>query len=357
MSPEALLPALVALALVALGFAAGVRIGRRRRPGRDGGEVSAEAGSPAAPPAAREEAGSPAVPPAGQRAAAPPPGEAPAAETSAGRSAPRPERSPLSLEDRLRRALDEGELELVYEPVLELASRRLVAFEASLRWRIRPEQVLSIDRFGPLAEQMGLAAELDDWALRAAAAQLSAWHEAGFPSLSIALDLSAPSFDDPDLARRAARVVAEHGLPPQAVELEVSERIAMRDPAAATDAFAALERRGLRLAIDDFGSAYSSLLYLRSFPIHTLKIDRSFVRGIVDEPADQEIAASLIRLAHALGVTVVGEGVESDAQISALRRHGCDRAQGYRVSPPASAPAVTRLLQAGPRLPARDSNR
>ena len=357
MSPEAyLLLALVALALAALGFAAGVRIGRRRPAGREtpagapgDGSESVAAPSPAAPAPAPL----PAAPPS-TAAAAP---EAVAPRSGGGRPEPPAARRPLSLEDRLRRAVDHGELELVYEPILELASHRLVAFEASLRWRIRPGHVLSIDRFGPLAEQTGLAAELDDWALVAAAAQLRAWHEAGFPNLSVSLNLSAPSFDDPDLARRAARVVAEHGLPPQAVELEVGERVAMRDPGAAGDAFAALERRGLRLAIDDFGSAYSSLLYLRSFPIHTLKIDRSFVRGIVTEPADQEIAASLIRLAHALGVTVVGEGVESDEQISALRRHGCDRAQGHRVSPPAAAPVATRLLEAGVRLPARDSNR
>jgi len=355
MLTEAFLLAAVALALAALGFAAGVRIGRRRRPGEGGvsGRDEVAGGASEAPArAARGGVPAPSVAPA---AAAPP--SAPAGVGVGGARPGDPGgRSPLSLQDRLRRAVADGELELVYEPILELASNRLVAFEASPRWRIRPEQILPIERFLPLAERMGLATELDDWALAAAAGQLRAWHDAGFPSLSVTLNVSASSFDDPDLARRVARLVAAHRLPAQAIELEVGERVAMRDPAAASGAFAALERRGVRLAIDDFGSAYSSLLYLRSFPIQTLKIDPSFVRGIVDEPADQEIAESLIRLAHALGITVVGEGVETDEQISSLRRHGCDRAQGYRISPPAPAAAATRLLQAGPWTPARDAN-
>jgi EAL domain-containing protein (putative c-di-GMP-specific phosphodiesterase class I) len=127
----------------------------------------------------------------------------------------------------------------------------------------------------------------------------------------------------------------------------------MRDPQSSSAVLAALKALGVRVAIDDFGTAYSSLLYLRTFPIDSLKIDRSFVAGVVDEPADQEIAASLIRLAHALGVKVVGEGVETAAQLEALRHHGCDRAQGYYLSPPTSAAECTRLLERGPWRPAR----
>jgi len=258
----------------------------------------------------------------------------------------------LSLETRLRRALDNEELTLFYQPVLDLASDRLVGFEALMRWRLRPQRYLRPDRFLPLAESIGLVEEFDGWALATAARQLSEWHQAGFPGLYMAVNLSARRFENPDLPKRVQEVITENRLPAAALELEITETVAMRDPVASSEVLEALKRLGVRVAIDDFGTAYSSLLYLRTFPIDSLKIDRSFVRGIVDEVADQEIAGSLIRLAHALGVTVVGEGVETPAQLEALRSHGCDRAQGYYLSPPTTAEECTRLLSQGPWLPA-----
>ena len=259
----------------------------------------------------------------------------------------------LSLETRLRRALDNDELTLFYQPVLDLASDRLVGFEALLRWRLRPERYLLPDRFLPLAEAIGLVEEFDGWALDTAARQLRVWHLAGFPALYMAVNLSARRFENPDLPRQIHQVIREHDLQAASLELEITETVAMRDPRASSEVLEALKRLGVRVAIDDFGTAYSSLLYLRTFPIDSLKIERSFVRGIVDEPADQEIAASLIRLAHALGVKVVGEGVETAAQLEALRKHGCDRVQGYYLSPPTSAAECTQLLERGPWRPAR----
>jgi diguanylate cyclase (GGDEF)-like protein len=258
----------------------------------------------------------------------------------------------LSLETRLRRALDNDELTLFYQPVLDLASDRLVGFEALMRWRLRPQRYLRPDRFLPLAESIGLVEEFDSWALATAARQLRDWRQAGFSGLYMAINLSARRFENPDLPKRVQEVVTENRLPAAALELEITETVAMRDPVASSEVLEALKRLGVRVAIDDFGTAYSSLLYLRTFPIDSLKIDRSFVRGIVDEVADQEIAGSLIRLAHALGVTVVGEGVETAAQLEALRSHGCDRAQGYYLSAPTTAEECTRLLEQGPWLPA-----
>ena len=259
----------------------------------------------------------------------------------------------LSLETRLRRALDNDELELFYQPVLDLADDRLVGFEALLRWRLRPHRYLRPDRFLPLAESLGLVEEFDNWALTTAAAQLSDWRRQGFERLYMAVNLSARRFENPDLTRRVREVLELHDVPPACLELEITETVAMRDPQASTAVLEALKRLGVRVAIDDFGTAYSSLLYLRTFPIDSLKIDRSFVAGIVDEVADQEIAGSLIRLAHALGVKVVGEGVETAAQLEALRALGCDRVQGYLLSPPTSAAECTRLLTQGPWRPAR----
>lgn len=260
----------------------------------------------------------------------------------------------LSLETRLRRALDNDELALFYQPVLDLGQDRLVGFEALLRWRMRPQRFLRPDRFFPLAESIGLVEEFDGWALATAAAQLSRWQRAGFPSLYMAINLSARRFENPELPHRVAEVIRANGLQPDSLELEITETVAMRDPQASSEVLEALKGLGVRVAIDDFGTAYSSLLYLRTFPIDSLKIDRSFVRGIVDEVADQEIAASLIRLAHALGVKVVGEGVETAEQLEALRDLGCDRAQGYYLSPPTDAGECTRLLETGPWRPARN---
>ena len=259
----------------------------------------------------------------------------------------------LSMETRLRRALENDELELFYQPVIELVSDSLVGFEALLRWRLRPHRYLRPDRFLPLAESIGLVEEFDSWALATAAAQLSRWRRGGFERLYMAINLSARRFENPDLPRRVGEVIDLHNLPPESIELEITETVAMRDPQASSLVLEALKRLGVRVAIDDFGTAYSSLLYLRTFPIDSLKIDRSFVAGVVNEVADQEIAASLIRLAHALGVTVVGEGVETVEQLEALRFHGCDRVQGYYLSPPTSAAECTRLLEQGPWRPAR----
>ncbi len=259
----------------------------------------------------------------------------------------------LSLETRLRRALDNDELALFYQPVLDLDGDRLVGFEALMRWQIRPQRFLRPDRFLPLAESIGLVEEFDGWALEEAARQLATWRRDGFDGLYVAVNLSARRFENPRLPQRVREVLRVHGLPPEALELEITETVAMRDPEASCAVLEALKSQGVRLAIDDFGTAYSSLLYLRTFPIDSLKIDRSFVRGIADQVTDQEIATSLIRLAHALGVKVVGEGVETPEQLEALRSRGCDRVQGHFLSPPLAADACTDLLQQGPWRPAQ----
>lgn len=256
-------------------------------------------------------------------------------------------RQTLSMETRLRRAVDNDELALFYQPILDLADDRLAGFEALMRWQIQPGRFLRPHRFLPLAESIGLEEELDRWALETAARQVAGWNRQGHPGLYTAINLSARRFENPHLPQRVSEVLAANGLPPESLELEITETVAMRDPQASSAVLEALKRLGVRVAIDDFGTAYSSLLYLRSFPIDSLKIDRSFVRGIVDQVTDQEIAVSLIRLAHALGVKVVGEGVETVEQLEALRRHGCDRVQGYYLSPPLSAEDCTQLLEQG----------
>jgi len=261
----------------------------------------------------------------------------------------------LSLETRLRRALDNDELALFYQPVLDLDGDRLVGFEALMRWQIRPQRFLRPDRFLPLAESIGLVEEFDGWALEEAARQLAAWREDGFTDLYVAVNLSARRFENPLLPQRVREVLQAHGLPPESLELEITETVAMRDPEASCLVLEALKSQGVRVAIDDFGTAYSSLLYLRTFPIDSLKIDRSFVRGIAEQVTDQEIATSLIHLAHALGVKVVGEGVETPEQLEALRSRGCDRVQGYLLSPPVAPDACTDLLRQGLWRPALDS--
>ncbi|HEX2251730.1 MAG TPA: EAL domain-containing protein, partial [Thermoanaerobaculia bacterium] len=292
-----------------------------------------------------------------------------AGEREARQDAPRPEReseeagpllaggpTPLSLEERLRQALRRDELSLVYRPVVAVATGRYVAFEAEVRWA-RAERELPPERVLPLAEATGLAVELDDWLLEHALTDLAAWRRGaatrtGAGEVAVAVNLSAASLDDPGMPRRMERALAAAGLGDGALELDVTEMVAMRDALRTSRAMDAVRSHGARMALDDFGTAYSSLLYLRTFPLDLLKIDPTFARDIVDQPVDQEIAASLVRLVHALGMQVEAVGVESGRQLAALGRHGCDRVQGRHLSPPLAAAECIALLRHGGRHPA-----
>lgn len=262
----------------------------------------------------------------------------------------------LAIENALRSALDNDELELHYQPKLALASGRIVGVEALARWRHRGTgEYVSPERFVPIAEETGLIESLGAWALRTACRQNRAWQRAGLPPIAVAVNLSAAQLRQPELASLIAELLDETGLEARLLELELTESALIENPLMATAALRRLKDVGLRLAIDDFGTGYSSLAYLSRFPVDELKIDRSFVEGVVSDPAAAVISTSIIALAHELGLKVVAEGVESEAQLDFLRRHGCDEMQGYLFSRPLPAGALAELLRSGRGLQGADA--
>ncbi|MBW8758043.1 MAG: EAL domain-containing protein [Burkholderiales bacterium] len=224
----------------------------------------------------------------------------------------------LQLESALRRALERGELLLHYQPQLDGNGRQLVGVEALLRWKHPEFGFVSPAEFIPLAETSGQIVAIGEWVLRTAVAQLKAWMDAGVPPMVVAVNLSAVQF-------------RHVGLP---------DAVAPANPAAAISMMDALHALGVRLSLDDFGTGYSSLSYLKRFPLHTLKIDQSFVRDIDTDPDDRAIVQAIIQMARALDLQTIAEGVETDAQHQFLRREGCDMMQGYRFCRPMDAAAL-----------------
>ncbi|MFL6696754.1 MAG: putative bifunctional diguanylate cyclase/phosphodiesterase [Vitreoscilla sp.] len=245
----------------------------------------------------------------------------------------------LQLESALRRALERNELLLHYQPQLDANGEQLVGVEALLRWRHPEFGMVSPAEFIPLAETSGQIVAIGEWVLRTAVAQLKAWIDAGVPPMVVAVNLSAVQFRHVGLPNVVARALSDAGLPAQYLELELTESVTA-NPAAAISMMDALHALGVRLSLDDFGTGYSSLSYLKRFPLHTLKIDQSFVRDIDTDPDDRAIVQAIIQMARALDLKTIAEGVETDAQHQFLRREGCDMMQGYRFCRPIDAAAL-----------------
>lgn len=249
------------------------------------------------------------------------------------------------LENGMRQALELGELQLVYQPQVEAQTGRMVGVEALLRWHHPEQGVMSPATFIPLAEETGFIVPIGDWVLRTACAQAKAWQEAGLPPIRVAVNLSARQFQEGRLEATVRRVLAETGLEPQFLELEITEGIMMTNHTQTVEQLHRLKALGVKVAIDDFGIGYSSLGYLKKFPIDTLKIDKSFIRDCTDVPEDAAIVKAVIALAKNLNIPVVAEGVENPRQLAFLCAEGCDVIQGYLYSPPVSAEEVAELLR------------
>jgi EAL domain-containing protein (putative c-di-GMP-specific phosphodiesterase class I) len=250
----------------------------------------------------------------------------------------------LQLESGLRRALVRGELEIHYQPVLDLGSGRVHGVEALLRWRHPDKGLLSPSEFISLAEVTGLAVPMSSWILRTACAQARAWQLGTHPRLIVAVNLSARQFQQPDIVQTVKAALEETGLPPRCLDLEITETNAMQNAEATISTLRELKALGVRVSIDDFGIGYSSLSYLKRLPIDTLKIDQSFVRDITTDPDDAAIATAVIALAHTLKLRVVAEGVETEEQLAFLTARSCDRMQGYLFSHPLPADECTAFL-------------
>jgi EAL domain-containing protein (putative c-di-GMP-specific phosphodiesterase class I) len=251
----------------------------------------------------------------------------------------------LLLEDGLRTAIAKRELSLHYQPQLDLPTGRVVGLEALLRWHHPVMGMVPPLKFIPVAEDTGQIEAIGLWVLEQALTQIAVWRMAGHDDLRIAVNLSAHQLRDGQFTERVSQALLLHGLPGDALELEITESVAMRDPAHTAELLRQLRRHGVALAIDDFGTGYSSLAYLKQLPLSCLKLDRSFVMDIESDPNDAAICTATIQLAHSLGLGVVAEGVETSVQLEFLRRLGCDIVQGYFISKPLPAAEMTRFLK------------
>ncbi|MES2757054.1 MAG: EAL domain-containing protein [Pseudomonadota bacterium] len=252
----------------------------------------------------------------------------------------------LVLLEGLRNALDEQQFSLLYQPKVDLRSGRMFGVEALIRWHHPEHGVISPLRFIGLAEESGLIVAIGDWVLQTACRQNMAWRAAGLEPVSMSVNVSPRQFEDRRLVERVAQALAGSGLDPAALELEVTEGVIMRDLAQSVGKMRELKEMGCALSIDDFGTGYSSLSALKSFPISSLKIDKSFIRDLADSPDDQAIAMAVISLGHKLNLRVIAEGVETEQQCRFLRDNECDEMQGYLFSRPLPPDAVAAMLRA-----------
>ncbi|MHB8222482.1 MAG: EAL domain-containing protein [Desulfurivibrionaceae bacterium] len=260
-------------------------------------------------------------------------------------------RATLVMEEALRRALDQEEFVLYYQPKIDLRSGRIVGAEALLRWQRPGCGLVSPLEFIPAAEKNGLIEGIGAWVIRDACRQMRAWRDAGLGGVKVAVNVSARQFRYGGLEEEIIQALTQYGVKPSHLMLELTESMLMDAPEKAVARMTALKRLGLRLSLDDFGTGYSSLAYLGRFPIDQMKIDRSFVKDIVTDPGAATIATSVISLAHRMRVGVVAEGVETEAQAGYLRQNGCDEIQGYLFSKPLPAEEFAELVRQGETLP------
>lgn len=251
----------------------------------------------------------------------------------------------LQLENALRRAMERQQLELHYQPQINIATGQVRCVEALLRWNHPELGRISPAEFIPVAENSGQILPIGEWVLRTALAQLQAWRAQGLSRIKVAVNLSAIQFHQPQLPEMVSRLLDQAGLPPDALELELTEGVAVADPRAAMTTMQQLRARGVHLSMDDFGTGYSSLSQLKHFQLYKLKIDQSFVRDLEHDSNDRAIVSAIIRMAQALGLQTTAEGVETAAQLQFLREQGCDEAQGYHFSPPQAAGQIEAFLQ------------
>ena len=250
----------------------------------------------------------------------------------------------LQLEKDLRKALEREEFLVYYQPQIHIPTGRIIGMEALVRWEHPKRGMVSPGQFIPLAEETRLIIPIGEWVLRTACAQNKAWQDAGFPHVRVSVNLSAHQFLEPHLAQMIKQVLDETGLAPEYLDLEITESITMNNIDRAIATMHELASLGIQMSIDDFGTGYSSLSYLKKFPIHTLKIDRSFVRDIPNDSDDGAIATAIIAMAHSLNLNVIAEGVETADQLEFLGERGCDEMQGYLVSRPVPASEFEHLL-------------
>ena len=262
----------------------------------------------------------------------------------------------MELESSLRRALERGELRLRYQPQVALRHGGIVGVEALLRWHHPERGIVSPAEFIGFAEETGLIVPIGTWVLNEACRQNKEWQDAGLPRVPIAVNMSALQCEQPDVVEVVRSALDASGLDPQYLELEITESISMANPAQSVPLMHRLKDTGVTLSIDDFGTGFSNLSYLRRFPVDRLKIDLSFVREITTDPGSLAISEAIITMSHSLQMQVVAEGVETEGQLDLLDSRACDTIQGYYFSPPLDAAGLAQLLREDRRLERRPGN-
>ena len=250
----------------------------------------------------------------------------------------------LSLENSLRHALKRQEFFLLYQPQVDSISGNIISVEALLRWQHPELGVVPPNDFVPLLEETGLIVSVGDWVLKTACKQAVQWHQSGFDSLRMCVNLSSRQFNSPNFIQSFHRIIRDTEIKPELLELELTESMLMRNASKTISALNTLSHHGIRIAIDDFGTGYSSLNYLRRFPISTLKIDRSFVRDVIEDADDAAIASAIIVMAQSLNLNVVAEGVETKQQLDFLSERQCNEIQGNYFSAAVPASDIANML-------------
>ena len=248
------------------------------------------------------------------------------------------------LENHLRSALRKEEFILHYQPLTDLTSSKITGVEALLRWQHPTMGLIAPMRFIPLAEASNLILPIGEWVLRTACRQLKTWQEKGYPHMVISINLSARQFQQNNLVELVTGILEEYQVEPACLEIEITESLILHNLELVIETLHRFKKMGVQIALDDFGTGYSSLNYLKQLPIDTIKIDKSFISGIMNDPREEAIAKAIINLAHNLGLSVTAEGVETKEQLLFLRSRFCDKAQGYYLSKPLPSEEVEKCF-------------
>lgn len=253
----------------------------------------------------------------------------------------------LALSNQLFRARDKDELVLFYQPQVDFSTSAIIGMEALIRWNHPEQGLIYPGSFIPIAEKNGLIRPIGDWVIRTACLQNKAWQDAGLPKIPVAVNLSVLQFNNPLLALRVEEILQESGLQSQYLELEITESVIMKEVFSVVETLNALKSLGVSIAIDDFGTDYSSLQYLKQIPANKIKIAMSFVQGAIENPTDAAITQSILLLAKRMKLRVIAEGVETKKQLTFLKRSHCQEAQGYYFSKAVPANEMGTLLEKG----------
>ncbi|MBL4584915.1 MAG: EAL domain-containing protein [Pseudomonadales bacterium] len=251
----------------------------------------------------------------------------------------------LKLENDLRYAISLEQFELYYQPKIDLKSGRTTGAEALIRWHHPERGIIPPDVFIPILESSGLIVTVGEWVIRTASQQLRLWHDSGHPELKMAVNLSARQFSEHNLPRVISSILEDSGIDPHSFEVEITESMLMENLNRTIEILIGIKNLGVQISIDDFGTGYSSLEYLKKLPIHTIKIDRSFISDILTNADDMAITTAIVAMAQGLQLKVVAEGIEQKGQLEKLKLLGCDEAQGYLFSPPVPASEFSMLLE------------